>query len=491
LLNDLSSSDTASTLKLIGSEPAEERGTKPIQSRSASIAVLPFVNVSADPENEFFCDGLAEELLNALSKVEGLRVAARTSAFSFKGKDVDLRDIGRRLGVGAVLEGSVRKAGNQLRINVQLVDVEDGYSLWSERYDRELRDIFSIQEELSLAIVEGMKLKLPGTNRNAILRRYTDNAEAYQLYLKGRYHQNKWTPEGIRKSVEYFEQAIAIDENYALAYAGIADSYASLSAMNAFGLSVKETAPKAKAAAIRALEIDSTLAEAHSSLALVKLNFEWDFPGAKEEFERALGLNPNYINAHHWYSHYLIAVGRMDESLTVSRRARELDPLDLEINVHLAWHFYFARDYDQVLEVVQQTLEMDAKFSEAYWFAGWAYVQKGLYSEAIAAYERSLEQAKPELLAWLGHAYALSGDRVQAEKLLDKIKDHASQNCVSPYWFAIICLGLNDLDQTFAWLQKACDERNAWLVYLKVNPLFDSIRTDRRFDSLLKQVGLD
>jgi len=390
-----------------------------------------------------------------------------------------------------VLEGSVRKAGNRLRVNAQLVNVADGYSLWSERYDRELQDVFSIQEELSLAIVDGLRLKLPGIDRAAVLRRYTDNPAAYQLYLRGRYHQNKWTPEGLRKSVEHYEQAIAIDQDYALAYAGLADSYASLGAANAFGLPVKETAPKAKAAAIRALELDSTLAEAHSALALVKLNFEWDWQGAEEAFKRALELNPNYSTGHHWYSHYLIAMGRIDESLATSKRALELDPLDLETNIHLAWHYYFARDYDRVLEVAQKTLEMDSGFNEAHWFAGWACEKKELYDEAIAAYQRSwLLIEKPELLAWLGHAYALSGDMVQAQKLLEKLQGDSKWNYVSPYWLAIIYLGMNKADETFDYLQKACDERNAWLVYLKVNPLFDGIRADKRFNLLLEQVGL-
>jgi TolB-like protein len=448
--------------------------------------------MSADSNNEYFCDGLAEELLNALAKIECLKVAARTSAFSFKGKDVDVREIGRKLGVGAVLEGSVRKVGSQLRISAQLISVTDGYSLWSERYDRHMEDVFRIQDELSLAIVDGLKLKLPGSDRASLLKRYTDNEQAYQSYLKGRFHQNKWTPEGIRKSVEFFEQAIAIDENYSLAYAGLADSFVSLGAANAFGLPVSETASKAKAAAVRALEIDNTLAEAHSSLALVKLNFEWDWAGAEKEFKRALELNPNYASGHHWYSHYLIAMGRMDESLAASRRVLELNPLDLETNIHLGWHYYFARDYDRVLEVVRKTLELDSTFSEAYWLMGWACEQKGQYDEAIAAYHRSsLLEAKPEILAWLGHAYALSGNRAEAQKLLEKIEDDSKLKYVSPYWMAIINLGLNEDDETFEWLQKACDERNAWLVYLNVNPLFDRIRTDRRFEQLLEQLGLD
>ncbi|MGH9828125.1 MAG: tetratricopeptide repeat protein, partial [Blastocatellia bacterium] len=382
LIIEAVSSDSDSTLMLAEPNESHESLTKPAETRPPSIAVLPFVNMSADPENEYFCDGLAEELLNALAKVEGLKVAARTSSFSFKGKNVDVREIGRKLSVGTVLEGSVRKAGTQIRVVAQLVNAADGYHIWSERYERNLEDVFKIQDELSLAIVDGLKITLPAANRNALLHRYADSTEAYQLYLRGRYHQNKWTPDGVRKSVEHFNRAIEIDANCALAYAGLADSYASLGAAKAFGLPVTETAPRAKAAALRALELDSTLAEAHSSLALVKLNFEWDWEGAEREFRLALELNPNYANAYHWYSHYLVAMRRMDESLAMSRRALELNPLDLETNIHLAWHYYFARDFDRVIEVAQQTLEMDSGFSEAYWFIGWAHEQQGRYDEA-------------------------------------------------------------------------------------------------------------
>jgi tetratricopeptide (TPR) repeat protein len=276
-----------------------------------------------------------------------------------------------------------------------------------------------------------------------------------------------------------------------LAYAGLADSYASLGAAHAFGSPVKETAPISKAAATRALEIDDTLAEVHSSLALVKLNFEWDWPGAEMAFQRALQLNPNYATAYHWYSHYLIAMGRIDESLAASRRALALDPLDLETNIHLAWHYYFARDYDRAIEVAGATLEMDSTFSEAYWFMGGAYEQKGLYAEAIAAYQRGRSlQERLETLGWLGHAYALSGNRVEAQKLLDRILDDAKRVYVSPYWVAVIHLGLNQSDEAIEWLGKACDERNAWLVYLRVNPVFASLRLDSRFEDLMERVGL-
>ena|SRR5215510_7318828 len=491
LLNvDPAASDSAVTMILPAARTVTEIVTQTGDAHPA-IAVLPFVNISADQDNEYFCDGLAEELLNALAKIEGLKVAARTSSFSFKGKDLDVREIGRKLAVETILEGSVRKVGEQLRITAQLINVRDGYRTWSKRYDREAVDVFKIQDELSLDIVNCLKLKISGTRREALIRRYTDNEHAYLLYLKGRYHQNRWTPEGIRKSVEYFDEAIRIDSNYALAYAGLADSYSSLGAAHAFGLCVKETSPRARDAALKALEIDDSLAEAHSSLALVKLNFEFDWPGAEQEFKRAIELNPNYSSAYHWYSHYLIAMGRMEESLTMSRLALELDPLDLETNIHLAWHFYFARDYEQALKVSAETLEIDPNFTEAHWFAGWAYEQQGRYAEAIASYVRGgLLQEREELWALLGHAHGLSGNQIEARKFLDKIKEGSEGGYVSPYSIAVVYLGLNEVDEAFAWLYKALEERNAWLVYLNVNPIFDSLRSDSRFKDLLARMGL-
>jgi TolB-like protein len=490
LVMDSSATNSANTL-LFPESRASKRFTQPFEDLSPSIAVLPFVNMSADPENDYFCDGLAEELLNALAKVDGLKVVARTSAFSFKGKNVDVREIGRLLSVSVILEGSVRKAGDHLRISAQLINAVDGYRLWSERYDRQLADIFSVQDEISLAIVEGLKLKLLGEDRAALFKKYTDNSEAYHLYLKGRYHQNKWTGEGMRKSVEYFEQAIAIDPNYALAHAGLADSYASLSAQSAFGLSVTETAPIARAAAIKALEIDNNLAEAHQSLGLVKLNFDWDWTGAEKEFKRALELNPNSAQACHWYSHLLIAMGRFDESLVVSQQGIELNPLDLDMNIHLAWHYFFTRNYDLTLEVARKTVEMDSTFIDAYSFIGWACVQKGQFEEAIDAFQQTrTPREKHEHLAWLGHAYALLGNQSEARRYMAELYDSSKGSYVSPYWIALIYLGLNEKDKTFEYLQRALDERNAWLVYLNVNPVFDSLRSDVRFDDLLKRVGL-
>lgn len=457
-----------------------------------SIAVLPFANMSADPQNQYFCDGLAEELINALTNINGLKVAARSSSFSFKGRDVDVREIGRKLDVSNVLEGSVRKEADRLRVTAQLISIADGYHLWSERYDRQMDDVFEIQDEISLAIVSALKLKLLGTEKAALLKRYTNSKDAYHLYLKGRYYLSKWTVAGIRKSIDHFEQAIAIDPKYALAYAGLSDAYVSLDAGDALSLPATETGPRARTAALKAIELDDSLADAHASLGLVKLNFEWNWQAAASEFKSALALETNNIYALHGYSHYLIAMGRIEESLEVSKRLVELGPLDLELSVHLIWHYYFARDYERAIEQALSTLEMDSKWFEAYYFLGWAYEQNKNYDQAITAYNAgmSLEERWESLNAWLAHAYAASGNTFEARRLLTKLIEKSAREYVSPYIIAIVHIGLNEIDQAFECLFKAYEERNAWLPYLKVNPVFDTLRPDPRFDDLLKRIGL-
>jgi len=310
-----------------------------------SIAVLPFTNLSVDKEQEYFCDGMAEEIISALTHVEGLHIVARTSAFAFKGEKLDVREIGKRLNVGTVLEGSVRKAGNRLRISAQLINVADGYHLWSEKYDRDMEDIFAIQDEISLAIVDKLKVKLLGEEKAALVKRYTDNLEAYSLYLKGRYHWSKRTPEGIKKAIQHFKQVIEKDPNYALAHAGLADCYSMLE--QARVLPAKEAFPKAKAAVTKALEIDETLAEAHTSLAFVRWYYDWDWAGAEKEFLRAIELNPNYPTGHQWYAVYLAEMGRPAEAISEIKKAQELDPLLVIINIASAWILICARQYDQ------------------------------------------------------------------------------------------------------------------------------------------------
>jgi serine/threonine-protein kinase len=478
-------------LKDFRSRRSKEQATvKPAHS----IAVLPFVNMSADPENEYFCDGLAEELINALAKVEAIQVAARTSAFSFRGRELDIREIGSKLNVSTVLEGSVRKASSRLRITAQLVNVSDGYHLWSERYDRQMEDVFAIQDEITLAIVDALKVRLLGEERAALLDRYKDNLEAYNLYLKGRYFWNKRpATEELEKGIEYFEQAIEEDPAYALAYAGLADSYAMLGSWENGTLAPREAMPKAKAAAEKALEIDEGLAEAHASLAFARLHYDWDWSATEMECKRGIELNPNYASVHHWYSHYLTVVGQSEESLAESNRSLELDPLDLVINAHLAWHYYFAGQYDQAIEQCHKTLELyPASFWPRFFFA-LAYEQKGMYGEAFREFQKAITVSGnvTYAAAGLGHAYAVSGKKAEAQTLLKELKGLSEQKYVQSYDIALIYAGLGDKDQAFDWLEKACRDRSGWMPYLKIEPRLNGLRSDPRFEDLLGRIGLE
>jgi TolB-like protein/Tfp pilus assembly protein PilF len=366
-----------------------EAGQPPAaETMQASIAVLPFVDMSPQKDQEYFCDGMAEELINALTKLEGLRVVSRTSAFQFKGKAFDIRKIGEQLNVASVLEGSVRKTGDRLRITAQLINVVDGFHLWSEKYDREMKDVFDIQDEISRAIVDALKIKLVGEAATRLVKRYTENLEAYTLYLKGRYYWNKRTEPGLTKGIEYFEKAITKDPGYALAYAGLADCYNVISHYGA--VPPKASVPKAKIAAIKALEIDDALVEAHTSLAFALYNYDFAWLAAEKEFQRAIALNPNYATAHHWYAIYLATRGRLEEAIAEMQRARELDPLSLIINTEVGWMLYFGRHYNQAIEQYQKTLEMDPSFAVAHWGLGLAYQQKAMPQEAIAEFQKAI-----------------------------------------------------------------------------------------------------
>src|SRR5215813_10725255 len=377
LVIDTASSDSVPTLMLPLSAARDERLVEPSHSSSPSIAVLPFVNMSSDADNEYFCDGLAEELLNALSKIDGLKVAARTSAFSFKGKNAEAREIGKTLNVNTVLEGSVRKSGNRIRITVQLVNAADGYQLWSERYDREMQDIFDVQDEITLAVVNALRLKLFGEEKAAVLKRYTDNAEAYQLYLKGRFFSYKYTADAIEKAIEFYEQAIAIDPEYALAYVGLADAYFFLGIPDSPAgiLSPQESLPKAGAAAERAIELDESLGEAWAALAHVREK-SYDVTGAEEAYRRCFALSPNDSYGHVYYGIFLSGLGRHEKALAEVRRGQELDPLSLGINAIQGYPLYFARRYDEAIAILERVLEMDESFPWTYQMFGLSYVQK-------------------------------------------------------------------------------------------------------------------
>jgi TolB-like protein/Tfp pilus assembly protein PilF/class 3 adenylate cyclase len=445
-----------------------------------SIAVLPFVDLSQAKDQEYFCDGISEEILDELAKVEGLRVVARTSSFSFKGKNADMAEIAQKLNVQNVLEGSLRREGNRIRISAQLVSAANGSNLWSETYERELQGVFAVQDEITRAIVAALRIKLAV----GLPARPQPNTESHDLYLKGRFYWNRRTTDAIKKSIDYFNRAIENDPNYALAYTGLADCYSSLGFnFDAGLLPSREAIPKAKAAALKALEIDDGLAEAHTSLAFIKLNYDWDWSGAEKEFKRAIELNPNHDNAHHWYSHYLTAMGRTEESLVESKRALDLDPVGLVNNVHLGWHYIYARQYYQAIEQLQKTVEMDPNRGFTHWYLGMAYEQKGNYLQAIGELQKG-KDLLPENVgveADLAHAYAVSGKREAARMVIDELKELSTRPYVSSYQIALIYTGLGEQDQAFEWLEKAYEERSDLLVYLKVEPRLDSLRSDPRF----------
>ncbi len=455
------------------------------------IGVLPFVNLSTDAENEFFCDGLAEELINALTKIEKLHVLARTSSFSFKGRELDVREIGRQLGLSHAVEGSVRKAGNQIRITAQLIDVRSGYHLWSDRYDRELSDVFAIQDEITLAIVDKLKLNLLGDEKAALLDRYRNNIDAYHCYLKGRYY---WAqrPVGVQTAIRYFEEAIEIDPDYALAYAGLADCYNALGSWENGTLAPADAMPKAKSAGAKALELDRMLAEAHCSFSYTAMHFDWDWSEAAQRLQRAFELNPNYPTAHHWHSHYLLAIGGAAESLDESLRFRQLDPLDIVANSHLAWHYLFSHEYNATLEQCAATREL---FPNAFWppfFGGFACGQKGMFDEAVAEFQKaiSLSGNLTCTAAGLGHVYALAGEKQKAGEIIADLEQRARTEYVSSYDTAIVHAGLGHVDEAFARLEKAYEEHSSWLAYLAVEPRLDSLRSDARFGRLMTRVGL-
>jgi len=456
-----------------------------------SVAVLPFEDLSPQKDQGYFCDGLADELINRLTKIESLKVPARTSAFSFKGKELDIQEIGKQLNVEMVLEGSLRKAGNKLRITVQLVNVSDGYPLWSEKYERDEADIFALQDEISLAIVENLKVKLLGEEKAKIVKRYTENLEAYNLYLQGRYFWNKRTEEGFQKAIEYFKQAIEKDQLYALSYAGLADCYDVLGWYS--HLSPNEAFPRARATAMKALEIDDTLAEAHASLAAFYLWHDWDWEAAEREFKRAINLNPGYATAHHWYADCLTVVDRSNEAIAEMKRAQELDPLSLIISTDVAKEFLYARKYDQAIQQCRKTLELDPNFYRVYKYLGLAYAKKSMFEEAITVFQKAkdLSAGHPAILGSLGYAYALSGRKREAQKMLNELEKKSKQQYISSIYFSTIYIGLGEKDRAFEWLEKAYNERSVWLIYIHRSPIYDSIRSDPRYTDLLKKMDLE
>ena len=459
-------------------------------SNDPSIAVLPFVDMSPAKDQEYFSEGMSEELLNLLSKIQGLKVISRTSSFSFKGKNMDVRKIGENLGVDNILEGSIRKSGNTIRITAQLIEVSKGTHLWSETYDRELKEVFALQDEISKMIVDILKIKLSGKQANQLAGSFTKNPEAHEDYLKGRYHWNMRTDDGIKKAIGYFEEAIKKDSNYAAAYSGLADTYVTLYDYEL--MPFDESTAKAKVAAQRALKINENLAEAHNSLAHIDLH-EWKWESAEQGFRRAIALDKSYILAHHWYALCLTAIGKTNEAVTQMEKARELDPLSTRINADLGMAYLSAGRHDEAIAQEQKTLELNPRSSGARWIRGMAYQQKTLYNQAIKDYQDALELSpgNPNYLAALGHVYASSGNNVAAHKILDTLFAENKKAPVSPFFFALVYAGLNDKEKALEWLQKAYEEKSGSVRYLKMEPRLANLRNEPRYIALMKKIGLE
>ena len=466
----------------------QQAGTSGKRTHIDSLAVLPLANASADSGMEYLSDGITESIINTLSQLPQLRVMARATVFRYKGKEVDVAEVKRDLNVRAVMMGRVLQFGDNLVIKTELVDTEDGSQLWGDEYRRKAADIFEVQEEISKEISEKLKLKLTGEEKKLLGKRYTDNTEAYRLYLKGRFCLSKTTKEALNNAIKHFRQAIDIDPDYALAYAGLADAYYALSSNH---LPANEAMPKARGAAEQALRLDDTLSEAHASLGLVKAFYEWDWAGAEGEYRRAIELNPGYASAHHWYGWYLALMGRLNEAIAEVKQASELDPLSLEINSDLGLSFFFARQYERAIEQFEKALEMDPNSIWTRFFMGWAREQKGDYEEAIEDYKKAAKlDDSPLIMAALGHTYVMAGRRDEALNVLEEMKQLAASRHVSSYHFAIIQAALGEKDEAFERLEKSYDAREEALVWLKVDPRLDTMRTDPRFIDLQRRVGL-
>ena len=454
-----------------------------------SLAVLPLVNASSDPNMEYLSDGITENIINNLAQLPKLRVVPRNTVFRYKGREIDPHEIGQALNARVVLTGRVRQHGDRLIVGVELVDVSSQSQLWGEQFNREFTDIFKIQEEIASEIIEKLRLRLTDTERKRLAKRHTRKTESYQLYLKGRFYWNKRTEEALKRGIEFFKQAIEVDPSYALAYAGIADCYAVL---NFFGdLSPKDSAIKAMAAAKKALEIDDSIAEAHTSFGLIKLIYEWDWQSAERELTRAIKLSPNYPTARDWYSTYLMAIGKVDEAIHEIKNAQELDPLSPIITTGLARQLYYARRPEQAIEECLKILDMEPHFAPAHWFLGQAYEQQGRYDEAIDQLQQAVNYSggRALMLSSLGYTYAVSGRRAEAEGVLDSLHDASRQN-VPALTFAFIHAGLGQHDAAFEWLDKAYAERFGWLIFLSVDPKLDNLRSDPRFTALLHKLKL-
>ncbi len=453
-----------------------------------SIAVLPFVNQNNDPNVEYLSDGLTESIINSMTQLPNLKVSPRSSVFRYKGKETDPLKAGNELGVRAVLTGRLMQRGDDLVVSAELIDVRDNKQLWGERYQRKISDLLAVQNEIARAISTNLRPTLAGVDQDKFRRHYTDNPEAYQLYLKGRYFWLKFTPEDHKKAAEYFNQAIAIDPTFALAYAGLGDTYGA-SATNGW-ISPREGYPKGKIAVKRALEIDDTLAEAHTTSGALSMFYDLDWATAEREYKRAIELNPNYEITHEVYSYLLLATGRLDEGIKSAQRGLEVDPPSVVLSDDLASAYYLARRYDEALKQVQKSLEMDPSHFGGFVYLAQIYEMKGMHEEAIKELLKApaVGGRTSGVLSLLGHAYAASGKQAEAQRILAELNEMSKQAYVSPYDLAILYVGLGDKNRAMEQLNRAYDDRAGWLIYLNVEPIFDPLRSDPRFADLISRM---
>jgi serine/threonine protein kinase/Flp pilus assembly protein TadD len=456
-----------------------------------SIAVLPFENVGADPNTEYLSDGITESIISSLSQLSNLSVMSRTSVFHYKGKDVDPLKVGKELGVKAVLVGRVTQRGDNLQISTELVDVSSKSQMWGEQYSKKISDILSIQEEISKEISRQLSLKLGSEEEKKLTKRSTENAEAYQLYLKGRFYWNKRTADDLQKAVDYFRQAIEKDPYFALAYAGLASTYALLPEYA--GLPAKDLISKAEAAAKKALELDATLAEPHAALGMIKNNYQWDWEGAEKEFKQAIKLDPKNPTAHHWYSNSLTEQGKLEEAMFEIKRAQELDPLSPVITVNVGEVLFYMRHYDLAIEQFNKALELDRNFPTALVMLGDLYAQQNKFVEAISELQKVrqiLPTDNPYGSGELGYVYAKAGKKDEAIKILNRLLEFSNKGNTLSVQIAYVYIGLGDKDKAFEWLEKGYSEQNDQLAYLKVEPIFDNLRSDPKYAAMLKKIGL-
>src|SRR5437867_2628924 len=456
-----------------------------------SIAVLPFENASNEPNTEYLSEGISEALINSLSELQQLRVIARPTAFRYKRKDVDPRQVGRELGVAAVLTGKVRQMQDALNVQVDLVDAGTGAEIWGAGYDRKITDLLAIKQAIAQEVTAKLKLKLSNEEQRRLVKRDSTNAEAYQFYLRGRYFWNKRTSDGIKQAIEHFQQSIERDPNFALGYVGLADSYTGLTFYNF--AAPQEAMPKSKEVAIKALALDDTFAEAHTTLAHILINYDWNWAAAEKEFKRSIELNPDYATAHEWYAiHYLTATGRLEEAVREMKRALELEPASLVMNTFMGATLYYAGRYDEAIDQCRRTIQMDPNFAVAHWHLGLAFEQKQLLDAATEEFKKaiSLSGGSPLMKAALGRAYAESQKTHDASEMLNELNDLAKRQYASACEIATIYVAFGNNEQAFHMLEKAYAEHSFHLVNLNVSPQFKSVRSDPRFQDLVQRLGL-